>query len=237
MKAIWELGKSVEGRTLEAVAFAPGSQTPASKPGKARWPWLLVVGGVHGDEIEGVWLTEAIREKWSRTFPEGKTGVILFANGNPDGVAANRRWNGNGVDLNRNLPSKDWTAEVLNPRYPPGPSAASEPETAAMVRLIAECKPIAILSAHSFSKFQVNANGPSREWAERLASVCGYPVTEDIGYPTPGSLGSYAGIELGIPTITLEIERGLERGQVLKLHLPVIEAALAYWNEKERNRP
>jgi len=35
----------------------------------------------------------------------------------------------------------------------------------------------------------------------------GYPVSASIGYPTPGSLGTYAGVERKIPIITLELPR------------------------------
>jgi murein peptide amidase A len=35
----------------------------------------------------------------------------------------------------------------------------------------------------------------------------GYPSVESIGYPTPGSLGSYAGIDRAIPMVTLELPR------------------------------
>jgi protein MpaA len=136
------------------------------------------------------------------------------------------------VDLNRNLPTKDWSPEAKNPRYPPGPAAGSEPENQALVRLIELCRPAAILSAHSFSKVQVNINGPSREWGEKLASLCAYPVTEDIGYPTPGCLGAYAGQERGIPAITLEIERGLSKERVLDLHLPLARESLLYWENR-----
>jgi protein MpaA len=34
-----------------------------------------------------------------------------------------------------------------------------------------------------------------------------YPVTATMGYPTPGSLGSWAGIDRQIPIITLELPR------------------------------
>jgi len=37
----------------------------------------------------------------------------------------------------------------------------------------------------------------------------GYPPAATIGYPTPGSLGSYAGIDRQIPMITLELPRTL----------------------------
>ena len=216
------LGRSVKGRPLEALAIEP-------KPAPKRW--LLVLGGVHGDELEGVWLAEEMRARWSASYPFRNVGVVVWTRVNPDGVADVKRWNGNGVDLNRNLPTGDWTPEVKNPRYPPGPSPASEPENQALVKLIGDLAPAAILSLHSFSKFQVNSNGPARAWAECLAKVCGYPVTEDIGYPTPGSLGTYAGAERKIPTITLEIERGLPREEVLTLHVPVLEEAVRYWEE------
>lgn len=191
-------------------------------------PTFLLLGGVHADEVEGVWL---VQEFVNRGVSPCKIRVVACAVVNPDGLAAGTRQNARGVDLNRNMPTRDWTAVALNPRYPPGSAPASESETQALVRAIDQFKPLAILSAHSFSRVQVNSNGPARPWAEVLARVCGYPVTEDIGYPTPGSLGTYAGAERQIPTITLEIERGLARDRVLELHLPTLDAAIEYWEK------
>ena len=37
------------------------------------------------------------------------------------------------------------------------------------------------------------------------SQITGYKVEESIGYPTPGSFGTYCGIERNIPTITLEL--------------------------------
>ncbi|MEW6055944.1 MAG: M14 family zinc carboxypeptidase [Bdellovibrionota bacterium] len=221
-----ELGRSVQGKPLNAFYFE--GRRFSGRP-------LVLLGGVHGDEIEGVWLMEELLSTWSSTPPSLEMDVLIWPRVNPDGVEAGARWNARNVDLNRNLPTKDWTPEMKNPRYPPGPHAASEPENKALVSLIERHQPRAILSAHSFSKYQVNSNGPAREWAEALARVSGYPVTEDIGYPTPGALGTYAGKEKLIPTITLEIERGLDRERVLELHVPVVEAAIAYWENKEMN--
>jgi protein MpaA len=202
-----------------------------TEPTGLGWPTVLFLGGVHGDEIEGVWLLDELVSRWRQAYPSDSVGAIVLGQANPDGIAAGRRWNARDIDLNRNLPSQDWTPEIKNPRYPPGPSPASEPETQALVRLITTASPAAILSAHSFSQYQVNINGPARAWGESLASRCHYPVTEDIGYPTPGCLGTYAGRELGIPTITLEIERGLSREAVIALHLPVMEEALRFWEK------
>lgn len=36
------------------------------------------------------------------------------------------------------------------------------------------------------------------------------PLQESIGYPTPGSFGTWAGVEKGIPTITLELDEEVE---------------------------
>lgn len=218
------LGHTSQGRPIEYFHF--GMQSPGR-------PWILFLGGVHGDEPEGVWLIEdAIHELAKKQFPGEQLEVGLIARVNPDGCALNQRWNAQQVDLNRNLPSQDWTSEIKNPKYPPGPHAASEVENQILVKLITENPPTAILSAHSFHRYQINLNGPSRAWGEAIQAICGYPLTEDIGYPTPGCLGTFSGHELGIPTITLEIERGLSQEAVIQLHRPVIFESIRFWSQK-----
>jgi murein peptide amidase A len=217
------LGHSSQNLELKAVLI---SSSRSAKPA----PTVFLLGAVHGDEVEGVWLLDEVQKILQKNYAYSNIRTLIWNPVNPDGVVANQRCNGRGVDLNRNLPTKDWTAEVKNPRYPPGPTACSESESRVLVKLIDEYKPCAILSVHSFHKFQINKNGPSDDWAEKLAQVCGYPVTRSIGYPTPGCLGDYAGLERGIPTITLEIERGLSQEKVLQLHVPVVRATLEYWD-------
>ena len=51
----------------------------------------------------------------------------------------------------------------------------------------------------------LNFDGPARPVAEAMAKTSGYPVVEDIGYPTPGSFGTYAGKIRQIPVVTLEL--------------------------------
>jgi protein MpaA len=196
------------------------------------WRWFLLIGGVHGDEIEGIWAAESMIEGLKNEHPYENVGVVVWPQANPDGTAASQRWNKNHVDLNRNMPTKDWTPQAINPRYPPGNAPASEPETKAMVDLITRIEPLAILSAHSFDKPQVNANGPSLEWAKEISALTETPVTTDIGYPTPGSLGTYAGAERKIPTITLEILRGQSQESVVALYTMVIATAISYWDDK-----
>lgn len=56
--------------------------------------------------------------------------------------------------------------------------------------------------------------------ANAISKIIGYPVEESIGYPTPGSFGTWAGVEKGIPTITLELDEEVE---VLLLQEPVFK--------------
>jgi protein MpaA len=188
----------------------------------------LVVGGVHGDEPEGYSLVEALLQSaLERTLPVGLE-LLFVPRLNPDGCAMNQRGNGRRVDLNRNLPTRDWSSKVATPRYHPGPFAGSEVENQILMKLIDREKPNGIVSAHSWNPM-INFNGPSREWAQRYGELTGYVVSDDIGYPTPGSLGTWAGWERKIPTITLEIERGLPIQNMLSLHVPAFWGALEFW--------
>lgn len=183
-------------------------------------PKVFIIGGVHGDEIEGVALAMGLLDEWQKHF-DLKLNILLLPMMNIDGVLRKTRLNANGVDLNRNLPTKDWTAEVLNPRYPPGPFALSEPENQALVGVIENFKPQWILNLHSW-KPMLNTNGDCEPLASKLNQLTGYPIEPTVGYSTPGCLGTYSGIERGIPTITYEIERGLSTEQILKIHKTAI---------------
>ena len=50
-----------------------------------------------------------------------------------------------------------------------------------------------------------NYDGPARAIATAMHRRNGYPVVKSIGYPTPGSLGTWAGHERKIPIVTLEL--------------------------------
>jgi protein MpaA len=200
-----------------------------------RWelsgPEVLVLGGVHGDEGEGVVCALGLLDRLVSEQNLPRLNLTLIPIFNADGVVAKSRLNGNGVDLNRNLPSNDWNPQAFNERYPPGPQANSEPENEALTAWLEFRKPALVLSLHSW-KPMINTNGDCRAEAEAMRGLTGYEIVETIGYPTPGSLGTYAGIERGMPTITYEIERGLAPEQVLKVHVPACWAALKKAEER-----
>lgn len=218
-------GTTVDGAQIEAWEVTPTGAGQAEQ-------WLLFMGAVHGDEPQGVWLLKALLERWQAGSGLDRTGVVVAPCINVDGAGADRRTNANGVDLNRNLPTSDWKPEFERPGNNPGPTAASEPETIAVIGLLEKYSPRAILTIHSMKEYQLNSNGPAGEWAQALSQMCRYPVTDDIGYPCPGSFGTYAGAERKIPTITFEVDSQAPKEQVIDNLLPVVEAAAGFWDAR-----
>lgn len=159
---------------------------------------LLVIGVVHGDEPQGeVLINRYLDEKMD-------SGMLFIPCLNPDGRDLGTRTNSNGVDINRNFPTKNWE---LSPKdnYFGGSEPASEIETRFAMDVLEEYNPSLILTLHTPYKI-VNYDGPAKEVSEKISEIIGYPVEESIGYPTPGSFGTYAGIERNIPIITLEMD-------------------------------
>lgn len=116
------------------------------------------------------------------------------------------RRNVRGVDINRNFPASNYSAD----EHPSGvhwPHAASEPETRAIMEAVCQMQPTRIVSIHAIRRGRHgnNYDGPARVLAEEMSRHNGYPVLPSMGYPTPGSFGSWAGVDQRIPTITLEL--------------------------------
>lgn len=158
---------------------------------------ILVIGVFHGDEPQGKFLIE-------NYLKNNESSLLFIPCLNPDGMAAGVRTNSNGVDLNRNFPTKNWELTERNEFFG-GEKPASEIETQFVVSVIEKYHPKLILTLHAPFKV-VNYDGEAKEICEKIAEIINYPVESSIGYPTPGSFGTYAGIEHGIPTITLELD-------------------------------
>jgi hypothetical protein len=171
------------------------------------------MGGIHGDEPEGVHLAQKTLEFLSQDAgkpqPEVQVPWVVIPVLNVDGFKRGTRVNGRGVDLNRNYPSKSWTAEAAKQRYNPGPFPGSEAEIKAVVRLLEDLKPRLVIHCHSWNPCIVCAGAPARKDAERLARSSGYQVMDEIGYPTPGSLSQYGWVDRQIPVICIEEQEGI----------------------------
>ena len=187
-------------------------------------PKVLILGGVHGDEWEGVVAAKALLSCFAQgSLP--RLQITLIPIFNVDGVLTCQRKNSARVDLNRNLPTQDWTDKAANDRYNPGSSANSEPENQALTKWLEDNRPQLVLSLHSWKPL-LNTNGNCTEVAQAIAQYTGYEVKDDIGYPTPGSLGTYCGLERDMPTLTYELERDLHPDKIIATHVPAILEAL-----------
>lgn len=178
------------------------------KMGSGKNP-TLIIGGVHGDEPEGIWLVETLLETLEDHAVERPW--ILIPCLNPDGYTTRNRTNSKGVDLNRNFPTPDWTPTAKAERYNPGPSPNSESETQALVKLIETEKPCLIIHCHSWKPGIIYTGAEGQKVAKFFSECTGYPLQDDIGYPTPGSLGQFGWLVHKIPVICIEEQEGADR--------------------------
>lgn len=179
---------------------------------------ILIIGVFHGEEPQGNYL---INEFLKTDLLGIKNKLYIIPCLNPDGMAKNQRQNSNGVDLNRNFPTENWKLTDKK-EYFGGIEAASEIETKFMIEVLENYKFDAILSIHAPFEI-VNYDGPAKILAEKISKITGYPVQSDIGYPTPGSFGNYAGVERQIPTITLELPENVANEELWITNKPVFE--------------
>ena len=164
--------------------------------GENNYKNILVIGVFHGDEPQG----EILINKY---LDENSSNLLFIPCLNPDGKDLKTRQNANNIDLNRNFPTKNWI-KTEDKQYYGGESPASEVETKFILNILEKYKPRIILTLHSPYSV-VNYDGDAKEIAVKCSEFINYPVEEDIGYPTPGSFGTYCGKERNIPTITLEL--------------------------------
>jgi hypothetical protein len=196
--------KSVKGRKIMMREFKP-AQKPAAR--------VLVIGGIHGDELTA----SSIVFRWLELLqqPDGDDKqyhwrVIPVLN--PDGLLAKppTRVNARGVDLNRNFPTYNWLKEAprywesktqRDPRRFPGKSPLSEPESRWLHDEITRFKPDVIVTIHApygildFDGPPTGVEAPTRFGRLHLNRVGVYP----------GSLGNFGGLKEGIPVVTLEL--------------------------------
>jgi murein peptide amidase A len=185
-------GTSVEGDEIKAYR----SDLKASK-------YVYLIAGVHGDEVEGVFVLSKLFE-WLKAQDDIEIPLVVIPVLNVDGYRAGTRVNSHGVDLNRNLPASSWTSEARDTKYYPGPEPLSEPENQFLDKLLNKFPPSFILTMHSWKPF-INTNGDCKKAAELLARHNSYPIIEEIeGHPTPGSLGEYGPEKFQSPVLTME---------------------------------
>lgn len=191
---------SVNARPLALRDFQPQTSEEKTR--------VLVMGGIHGDEYSSI----SIMFKWMSILEQDAGNDYLWRflpSVNPDGLLDGQavRQNASGVDLNRNFPSQDWETTALeywrnntgeNPRRYPGEEAASEPEVRWIIEQIEKFEPDVIVSVHA-PYHLLDFDGPSQA-PDKIGDL----YLHQLGV-YPGSLGNYAGLDLGIPVVTLEL--------------------------------
>jgi protein MpaA len=190
---------------------------------------LLMFAAIHGEEVETTGaLSRALRHL---AAPSPHCAVVLAAN--PDGLIRGTRGNARGVELNRNFPTSDWKPDPVahratldDPRdvvLSPGATPASEPETQALIRLVRDLAPEIVIALHApLACIDDRNRSPLGRW---LAAKTRMPLVTDVGYPTPGSFGTW-GAEQGVAVITYEFP--LSSPDVLtREHVPVLVELLA----------
>lgn len=198
------IARSRRGAPLTVETLTPARPRPGAGP-------VLIIGCIHGDEREGIAAFDVVRAEAA----SAGVAVLLVESMNPDGEAANSRGNAAGVDLNRN-----WPTANFRPGRAHGPSPLSEPETRGLHELLGRALPSLVVVLHSTGSGPfVNFDGPAEELAARFAEAAQavdprWRVVSDMGYPTPGSLGTLVGDEMGIPILTIEFKRGQDSASV-----------------------
>lgn len=201
-----EFGQSHEGRPLVAAVLQRGS-------GDSR-PTVLFNGMHHARELMTTEVALSIVEELVAEAGRSvevdawldRYRIVVVPQVNPDGNAlvhsGNRYWRKNawtesggskvtGVDLNRNYPAL-WGAcngssgKRSSDTYR-GPSAASEPETQALMELVGRYRPVLDISYHSFSELIIFPYGcrgqenQAREVFEEVAGLVNDGVVNDRG--------------------------------------------------------
>ena len=211
------IGTSVKGRAITAYYFGVGSKK------------ILLAGAMHGPESN----TRSLLLGWvsflranQQLIPKDRTFIVV-PNVNPDGVAAQDRFNAHGVDLNRNYGTATWQkttywngGAITNGG---GSKPFSEPETRAIRDLINKESPRITISYHSAAGVVIS-DGSSNALRDWYASKTGYTsIAGAIGfdevftYDVTGSLEEWLG----------------EKGKIVI----VVELASAYNSEYLRNLP
>jgi protein MpaA len=164
------IGHSSQGRPITAT-------TVGDPKAPVR---VLVVGCIHGNEQAGI----AIARRLATIAPPKTLALWIVPVLNPDGVAANTRQNGRGIDLNRNFP-RQWSD--LEGVYDSGPKPLSEPESRAAARLVLRIRPTITIWYHQHLRL-VDQSGGSVAIERKYARDVGLPLVQLPRYPGSATL-------------------------------------------------
>lgn len=225
------VGRSVKGRDIYALRVGTGQAK------------VLITAGVHAREtantpmvMQGLFDMLGAYQNGDPRVSEvlSRVTFIVVPLVNPDGYeecvrrnSGSRKTNARGVDINRNFPFKYWGSKKKKKGNGyPGPHPASEPETQAIMALIAAHDFTLAVDVHSRGRLffcqkgglttEDIANGRNPDelnavslaLAQTLGNHVGYRVVPEtkVVFGEEGTLTDYA-FSQGIPTVTFETLR------------------------------
>jgi hypothetical protein len=211
----FRIGGSVQDRSIDAIRLGSGPLH------------LALMGSIHGGWERN---TEALVNRAYAYFAANRDQIpplltlYFVPTTNPDGLAAGNdrdsAWNADGVDLNRNFPTPNWSPDSygrVGGRYGPsgtrigagGPEPFSEPETRAIRDFVLGEQISAVLSYHSGIVSVTTRDGGgdvAQPLAEKVARITGYPyIRRWTEYALTGQFMDWldtvgvAGIEVDLP--------------------------------------
>lgn len=238
------IGFSVEGRAIEVFSFGDGATD------------VVLVGGIHGGyEWNTVLLAYQMIDYFNgnrEAIPAAVT-VHIVPVANPDGLyqvtgrdgrfsadligdaPRSARFNGRGVDLNRNWscawsPSARWGSAAVNP----GSGPFSEPETRALRDYFITLSPRSVIFWHSafglVAPGQCGGEVGGAALAQVYGEAAGYPAGAFTAYTLSGTASDWLS-EQGVPAAAVELttHESTEFGR----NLAGVLATLALFAEEE----
>ena len=199
------VGYSAGGRAINAYIYGNGATT------------YLYAAGIHGNELSSVYTIQS----WMNEL-EANPGkipanarVVVIPRVSPDGVARAARDNNNGVNLNRNFPTYNWTSNIVTgggeQAGAGGSAAGSEPETKALMNATYRYAPRFVITYHSSGSL-VNSNdvGVSIAAGRQYAQLARYwfipnsQTTATFGFEMTGTYEDWL-LERGTAAILIEL--------------------------------
>jgi len=242
------IGKSVQGRDIEAYTYGTGPKN------------IVFVGGIHGGyEWNSVMLAYQLVDYFDQnisTVPSNVTMTIIPVL-NPDGVfrvtgkdgrftlsdvskdktiLASGRFNANDVDLNRNFDC-NWQAKSTwqSKTVSAGTKVFSEPESQVFKKFVEKINPDAVIFWHSQANSLYASSCGSilpetKSIMNTYAKASGYPAADTFdSYAVTGDAGDWLA-KIGIPAFEVELKthESIEFSQ----NLAGVKSMLGYFDNR-----
>lgn len=246
------LGKSVQGRSIDAYYYGEGETT------------IAFVGGVHGGyEWNTVLVAYQIMdylEQNIESLPKNLS-IVVIPSANPDGLykviqkegrfsasdikngvaTQPGRFNANQVDLNRNFDCK-WQPKSVwqNKTVSAGSKPFSEPESVVLKNFVEQAKPQTVVFWHSqggevyASQCTDGIIPETLEIMKAYSKASGYPANPTYdAYETTGDADSWLA-RIGIPAITVELKT--HDSTEYEQNLAGVKAVIEYYKINEKKK-